>query len=165
MGSENDTLLPMTMTCDRLKLWNGPAWRSKVIIRKPWRRKNKKKNSDKTISHSRRGIPNYVCDIESVTGTGPSHRYNGDIFFCVSIFTMRGLCLQDMFNIVAITLKLANTMIYLHILTFATIYFGIKGHGDNYLDSVVDVYGPRYHAYCKFRWRGGGGGCNKLFRV
>ena len=41
-GSENDTLLPMTMTCDRLKFWNGPAWRSKVIIRKPWRRKNKK---------------------------------------------------------------------------------------------------------------------------
>ena len=24
-GSENDTLLPMTMTCDRLKFWNGPA--------------------------------------------------------------------------------------------------------------------------------------------
>ena len=42
-GSENDTLLPMTMTCDRLKFWSGPAWRSKVIIRKPWRRKNKKK--------------------------------------------------------------------------------------------------------------------------
>ena len=43
-GSENDTLLPMTMICDRLKFWSGPAWRSKVIIRKPWRRKNKKKN-------------------------------------------------------------------------------------------------------------------------
>ena len=42
-GSENDTLLPMTMTCDRLKFWSGPAWRSKVIIRKPWRRKKKKK--------------------------------------------------------------------------------------------------------------------------
>ena len=41
-GSENDTLLPMTMTCDRLKFWSGPAWRSKVIIQKPWRRKNKK---------------------------------------------------------------------------------------------------------------------------
>ena len=41
-GSENDTLLPMTMTCDRLKFWSGPAWRSKVIIWKPWRRKNKK---------------------------------------------------------------------------------------------------------------------------
>ena len=41
-GSENDTLLPMAMTCDRLKFWSGPAWRSKVIIRKPWRRKNKK---------------------------------------------------------------------------------------------------------------------------
>ena len=41
-GSENDTLLPMTMTCDRLKFWSGPAWRSKVIIRTPWRRKNKK---------------------------------------------------------------------------------------------------------------------------
>ena len=27
--------------CDRLKLWSGPAWRSKVIIRKPWRQKNK----------------------------------------------------------------------------------------------------------------------------
>ena len=38
-GSENDTLLPMTMICDRLKFWSGPAWRSKVIIRKPWRRK------------------------------------------------------------------------------------------------------------------------------
>ena len=45
-GSENDTLLPMTMTCDRLKFWSGPAWRSKVIIRKPWRRK-KKKNKNK----------------------------------------------------------------------------------------------------------------------
>ena len=41
-GSENDTLLPMTMICDRLKFWSGPAWQSKVIIRKPWRRKNKK---------------------------------------------------------------------------------------------------------------------------
>ena len=41
-GSENNTLLPMAMTCDRLKFWSGPAWRSKVIIRKPWRRKNKK---------------------------------------------------------------------------------------------------------------------------
>ena len=38
-GSENDTLLRMTITRDRLKFWNGPAWRSKVIIRKPWRRK------------------------------------------------------------------------------------------------------------------------------
>ena len=42
-GSENNTLLPMTMICDRLKFWSGPAWRSKVIIRKPWRRKNTKK--------------------------------------------------------------------------------------------------------------------------
>ena len=25
-GSEDYTLLPMTMTCDRLKCWNGPAW-------------------------------------------------------------------------------------------------------------------------------------------
>ena len=41
-GSENDTLLPMTIICDRLKFWSGAAWRSKVIIRKPWRRKNKK---------------------------------------------------------------------------------------------------------------------------
>ena len=59
-GSENDTLLPMTMTCDRLKFWSGPAWRSKVIIRKPWRRKNKKNFLDKTIRHSRRedGMPN-----------------------------------------------------------------------------------------------------------
>ena len=32
----------MTMTCDRLKFWSGPAWRSKFNIRKPWRRKNKK---------------------------------------------------------------------------------------------------------------------------
>ena len=39
-GSENNTLLPMTMTCDRLKFWSGPAWRSKVIIRKPWRMPN-----------------------------------------------------------------------------------------------------------------------------
>ena len=46
-GSENDTLLPMTMTCDRLKFWSGPAWRSKVIIRKPWRRKNKKNKNKK----------------------------------------------------------------------------------------------------------------------
>ena len=46
-GSENDTLLPMAMTCDRLKFWSGPAWRSKVIIRKPWRRKNKKKKKKK----------------------------------------------------------------------------------------------------------------------
>ena len=43
-GSENNTLLPMTMTCDRLK---GPAWRSKVIIRKPWRRKKKKEKKKK----------------------------------------------------------------------------------------------------------------------
>ena len=57
-GSENDTLLPMAMTCDRLKFWSGPAWRSKVIIRKLWRRKNKKKNSDKTIRHSRREAGN-----------------------------------------------------------------------------------------------------------
>ena len=41
-GSENDTLLPMTMTRDRQKFWNGPSWRSKVIIRKPWWRTNKK---------------------------------------------------------------------------------------------------------------------------
>ena len=46
-GSENNTLLPMTMICDRLKFWSGPAWRSKVIIRKPWRRKNKKKKKKK----------------------------------------------------------------------------------------------------------------------
>ena len=63
-GSENNTLLPVTMTCDRLKFWSGPAWRSKVIIRKPWRRKKKKKkkkkkkNSDKTIRHSRREAGN-----------------------------------------------------------------------------------------------------------
>ena len=40
-GSKNNTLLPMTMICDRLKFWSGPAWRSKIIIRKPWQRKNK----------------------------------------------------------------------------------------------------------------------------
>ena len=57
-GSENDTLLHMTR--DRTKFWNGPAWRSKVIIRKPWRRKNKK-NSDKTIRHSRRGMLISCC--------------------------------------------------------------------------------------------------------
>ena len=53
-GSENDTFLPMTMTCDRLKFWSGPAWRSKVIIRKPWRRKKKK-------------IKIYFCDKETST--------------------------------------------------------------------------------------------------
>ena len=31
-GSENDTLLPMTMTRAWLKFWSGPDWRSKVII-------------------------------------------------------------------------------------------------------------------------------------
>ena len=46
-GSENDTLLPMTMTRDRPKFWNGSAWRSKVFIRKPWRRKNKKQEKIK----------------------------------------------------------------------------------------------------------------------
>ena len=55
-GSENNTLLPMTMTCDRLKFWSGPAWRSKVIIRKPWRRK-KKKNKIKKIKNS----DNHTC--------------------------------------------------------------------------------------------------------
>ena len=45
-GSENDTLLPMTMTCDRLKFWSL-AWRSKVIIRKPWRRNKKIKKINK----------------------------------------------------------------------------------------------------------------------
>ena len=62
-GSENDTLLPMTMTRDRQTFWNGLPWRSQVIVRKPWRRKNKKqekKKSDKTIRYSRRGMPNYV---------------------------------------------------------------------------------------------------------
>ena len=61
-GSENDTLLPMTMICDRLKFWSGPVWRSIVIIQKPWPRENKKKkikkNSDKTIRHSRREAGN-----------------------------------------------------------------------------------------------------------
>ena len=33
-GSENDTLIPMTMTCDRLKFWNSQKL--------SWRRKNKK---------------------------------------------------------------------------------------------------------------------------
>ena len=36
-------LWPWPVTCDRLKFWNGPAWLSKVIIRKPWWRKNKNK--------------------------------------------------------------------------------------------------------------------------
>ena len=40
-------LLPMTMTCDQLKFWSGPAWRSKVIIRKPWRRKKTKQKKRK----------------------------------------------------------------------------------------------------------------------
>ena len=38
----NDTLLHLTMTRDRPKFWNGPPWRSKVIVRKPWLRNNKK---------------------------------------------------------------------------------------------------------------------------
>ena len=54
-GSENDTLLSMTMTCDRLKFWNGPAWRSKIGPETLGRKNLKKKNSDKTIRHSRRG--------------------------------------------------------------------------------------------------------------
>ena len=29
--NKNDTLLPMTMTCDWLKFWSGPAWRSKKL--------------------------------------------------------------------------------------------------------------------------------------
>ena len=36
-GSENDTLLPMTMTRDRTKFWSGP----------PWRRMNKKTRKTK----------------------------------------------------------------------------------------------------------------------
>ena len=55
-GSGNDTLLPMTMTCDRLKFWSGPAWLSKVIIRKPWRRKNKKKRK-KIIWQNHKAFP------------------------------------------------------------------------------------------------------------
>ena len=65
-GRKNDTLLPMTMTRDQQTFWNGPPRRSKVIIRKLWRRKNKKqgkKISDKTIRHSRRGMPNYITDV------------------------------------------------------------------------------------------------------
>ena len=34
-GSENDTLLPLTMTGKN----SEPPWQSKVIVRKPWRRK------------------------------------------------------------------------------------------------------------------------------
>ena len=49
-GSENNTLLPMPMTCDQLKFWSGPAWRSKVFIRKPWRRKKKKKRKKKNLT-------------------------------------------------------------------------------------------------------------------
>ena len=54
-GSENDTLLPLTH--DQPKFWNGPPCLSKVIVRKPWRRKNKKQEknkikSDKTIRHA-----------------------------------------------------------------------------------------------------------------
>ena len=55
-GSENNTLLPMTMICDRLKFWSGPAWRSKVIIRKPWRRKNKK-NKNKKFWQNHKAFP------------------------------------------------------------------------------------------------------------
>ena len=59
-GSENNTLLPMTMICDRLKFWSGAAWRSKVIIRKPWRRKNKKKikkNKNKKFWQNHKAFP------------------------------------------------------------------------------------------------------------
>ena len=34
-GSENDTLLPVTMTHDWRKFRNDLPWRSKVIVRKP----------------------------------------------------------------------------------------------------------------------------------
>ena len=30
-GSENDTLLPMTMTCDRLKFWNSRLGGQKLL--------------------------------------------------------------------------------------------------------------------------------------
>ena len=56
-GSENDTLLPMTMTCNRFKFWSGPAWRSKVIIRKPWRRKNKKIKKEKKFWQNHKAFP------------------------------------------------------------------------------------------------------------
>ena len=75
-GSENDTLLPMTMTCDRLKFWSGPAWRSKVIIRKPWRWKNKKNNKiKKTIRHSRRGMPSNRLEVSLYTKPIDTHNY------------------------------------------------------------------------------------------
>ena len=59
-GSENDTLLPLTMTHDRRTFRNDPPFRSKIIVRKPWR---KKKHSDKTIRHSSWGMPNNSMDI------------------------------------------------------------------------------------------------------
>ena len=84
-GSENDTLLPMNMTRDRPKFWNGPAWRSKVIIRKPWRRKNNKKikNSDKTIRHSRLGMPN-IWNIQYHKTIWNSHKTKLRHLFSVS---------------------------------------------------------------------------------
>ena len=67
-GSENDTLLPMTMTCDRFKFWSGPAWRSKVIIRKPWRRKKKKKIKKKKFWQNHKAFPagSWECLITAV---------------------------------------------------------------------------------------------------
>ena len=62
-GSENDTLLPLTKTHDRPNVMVSAKivpCRSKVIVGKPWRRNNKKqerKKSDKTIRHSRWGMP------------------------------------------------------------------------------------------------------------
>ena len=58
-GSENDTLLPMTMTCDRLKFWSGPQ--SKIIIRKPWRRKNKKNKTKFWKNHKAFPAGSWEC--------------------------------------------------------------------------------------------------------
>ena len=60
-GSENDTLLPLTMTHDQF----CPPW-------KHWHRKEKYINSDKTIRHSQWGMPNYSVNIVYPTCTIPS---------------------------------------------------------------------------------------------
>ena len=59
---------------DRPKLfWNDPPWRSKVIIRKPWQRKNKKQEKNNLfwqnhLRHSRWGMPNCIPRTNVRTG-------------------------------------------------------------------------------------------------
>ena len=48
-GSENDALLPLTMTHDRRKFRNNPPWRSKVNVWKPWRGIQKEENKENKL--------------------------------------------------------------------------------------------------------------------